>query len=261
VLEAYKELVICVRQENGGQSSALNLGWKMSKGDILGYLSSDDRLRPEAIAGMVREMVKDQQAIVCCCDYSVIDSSGAEIKRVVPNVVSRKRMIEDLICIPGPGALFKRRAFEITGGWNAKFRQIPDLDFWLRLAQYGSIIKVNEVYAEWRAHDQSTSFRPVHSARSDEIIECVEELWQKNSENLKSIARPRPSRAMARALSARSHFMSGRHLAGLLRCVSALTISPGCAIRPSFWRPVVIGLVFKWMTVSRVIGRKRQRSA
>ena len=50
ILEKYKNRLKFVNQKNLGQVSALNYGWSLCNGDILGYISSDDLLDNNAIS-------------------------------------------------------------------------------------------------------------------------------------------------------------------------------------------------------------------
>jgi glycosyltransferase involved in cell wall biosynthesis len=50
VISTYDKRVRIVFQDNGGQGSAYNAGWRAARGDFVLYLDSDDVLRPDAIA-------------------------------------------------------------------------------------------------------------------------------------------------------------------------------------------------------------------
>ena len=53
VLNRYSGRVRWERHDNMGQARTLNKGWAMSRGEFIGYLSSDDLLLPDAISKLV----------------------------------------------------------------------------------------------------------------------------------------------------------------------------------------------------------------
>jgi glycosyltransferase involved in cell wall biosynthesis len=53
VLKGFESRARIVLKDNGGQTSALNLGFQLSTGDLIAFLDSDDALRPEAMQTVV----------------------------------------------------------------------------------------------------------------------------------------------------------------------------------------------------------------
>src|SRR5439155_19151445 len=64
VLERYTGRLRWERHENIGQSRSLNKGWSMSRGDLLGYISSDDRLKKDCISRLVAALQAQREAVV-----------------------------------------------------------------------------------------------------------------------------------------------------------------------------------------------------
>ena len=54
IIASYGERVIPVLKDNGGQASAFNAGFSVSKGDIIVFLDSDDVLCPNAVEEVVK---------------------------------------------------------------------------------------------------------------------------------------------------------------------------------------------------------------
>src|SRR5688572_17078614 len=53
IIESYNNRIIPILKENKGQASALNAGFKASKGSIIIFLDSDDILYPDAVTDVV----------------------------------------------------------------------------------------------------------------------------------------------------------------------------------------------------------------
>src|SRR5579883_3105728 len=73
ILDGYGNAFIRIRQPNRGQSAALNRGWEASSGSLLGYLSADDRLRPDAVAKLVEALRRTPKAVLAYPDFDLID--------------------------------------------------------------------------------------------------------------------------------------------------------------------------------------------
>lgn len=246
VLDRYKDRVTCVRQDNGGQSRALNRGWSMSQGDLLGYLSSDDLLLPHAISELVDTLARNPSSVLTYCDFELIDGKGAVVRRVQTEPFNEHRMTVDLVCLPGPGALFRRDAFMKGGGWREDLRQCPDFEFWLRISKYGIFVRAENCLAQYRIHSESASFRPISVERSDELISVVHQHWETTIGKVKY-------RAFSRAYlnAARNHAQSGRQITALLRLFLSIWFSPRTFIKVEAWRIVVGGFFRRIYYASR----------
>ena len=54
ILAGYSDRIHAILKENGGQASALNAGFQASRGSVVLFVDSDDRLLPGAVAEAVR---------------------------------------------------------------------------------------------------------------------------------------------------------------------------------------------------------------
>src|SRR5512143_710688 len=53
ILRQYGDRIHWISEPDRGQAHALNKGWRLAQGEILGWLNSDDTYRPEAIQAVV----------------------------------------------------------------------------------------------------------------------------------------------------------------------------------------------------------------
>lgn len=226
-----------ITQSNAGQAATLNRGWAMAKGEVLAYLSSDDRLHPQAVSRMVRALQAAPEVAVAYCDFSLIDSRGDRMADVMTEDFSETRLRDHLVCQPGPGAFFRRAVYASAGGWDANLRQVPDFEFWLRASQSGPFLRVPLLLADYRVHDESASFRPMSEARADEIVTVV------RRHICLPDAAPRNHFAMGMALviSAMNHAQSGRVRMAFQRLREALRVHPAIGLQLIVWRRIVSG--------------------
>lgn len=250
VLENYKGRVEWERQLNIGQSRTLNKGWGRSKGEYIGYLSSDDLLLPHAISTLVAALQANPQAVVAYCDFDIIDFEGRRIRVAQSPDFDHRRMLEQLICPPGPGALFRRSVFDRAGGWNEQLRKIPDFEFWLRAARLGPFLRVPQVLAQYRVHEESSSIRPIPIERSMEIVETMRTYWAGETKGT-----ARLSLASAHLRAAHSHAQSGRILRAFAQFGMAAKYRPKTLVSASAWRGLLAAYAM------RVVGRFGNLSA
>jgi glycosyltransferase involved in cell wall biosynthesis len=211
ILDRYGDAFFKERHANMGQAATLNKGWNMAKGDILSYLSADDVLMPFAVHTAVQHMVHNPQAVLAYCGFNLIDPYSKIIRKVVPPDFEFIDMVSRLVCHPGPGVFFRKWAFYQTGGWDSSLRQMPDLDYWLRLGLIGPFVRIPEVLAAFRLHDQSMTFSKASPSNAAEPVRIIEKFFR-NSEALPDDVAAVHQIALSNAhlLSAQLHLRAGR---------------------------------------------------
>jgi hypothetical protein len=165
------------RHENMGQARTLNKGFEMSRGEVLGYLSSDDLLAPDAVSRLLGALQSDDEAVLAYPAYRVIDSEGETVDTVVPPEYSRAEAMRLGDTIVGPGALFRRSGLERAGPWDPTLRYLGDFDLWLRLAEQGRFVRVPEPLARWRRHRGALTLAEQGLDMARERIALVERLY------------------------------------------------------------------------------------
>lgn len=226
LLESYGQRFRWESQSNMGQSATLNRGWSMSSGDILGYLSADDMLRPEAVADAVTALAAWPEIVATYPDFDIIDADSMFVRRVTSPDFDRRKLLLDLVCQPGPGAFFRRGVWDKAGPWNRNLRQNPDLDFWLRLALYGDFLRIPKVLAAFRIHEASQTYRRADPARAEEPMIIAAEFLGRG--DLPDWVRHQAAhvRASAFLATAQLHLHAGRPACAAKAAVSALQQYP-----------------------------------
>lgn len=238
-------------QANMGQAATLNKGWRMARGEVLGYLSADDYLHPRAVAEAVAALESHPEVMVVYPDFALVNEISAVTGTVVAPEFEYGDMVLRLVCPPGPGAFFRRTVFDIEGGWNESLRRIPDFDFWLRAGLCGPFLRIPQILAYYRVHAGAQSFSPVDPVRADEYTRVMSTLYR--SGRLPEAIASRESEAVAtsRLYSARLHLVSGRYLAAWQRCLSAFRGSPEKLLEVQSWRLLASGIIWRMRVRSR----------
>ena len=236
LLDKYNNKINIIHQENIGQSRTLNRGWMISRGEYIGYLSADDLIKSNAVSSLINR-IRNTDYVVAYPDFELIDSNGRHIRNIETEDFNLNRLTIDLVCQPGPGALFHRKIFESLGGWREDLSQVADFEFWLRAAKFGNFLRVPEVLASFRIHGGSGSFRKVRENNSDEIVRVMDLYWSGSNSDVKNM-----SLGCAKIISARSHAQSGRYANALKAWVQATAYSPKKALSYSTLRFIILGL-------------------
>ncbi|MEO3693311.1 glycosyltransferase [Roseateles paludis] len=231
-------------QANAGQSATLNRGWAMAQGELLGYLSSDDRLEPGAVRGLVAALQAAPACAVAYGDFRIVDAQGHFIRMARAPAFDQRALLEDLVCAPGVGALFRREVFARTGGWDVQRRQVPDFEFWLRASEVGDFVHHPACVGDYRIHEGSASFKVMPPERADEILRVVQQHWARRPDTPPAVARRSVARAFT--LAGKNHAQSGRVGQALQRYAAALRLRPALLFEPGLWRQIVVGFVRRW---------------
>lgn len=231
------------RQPNSGQARALEKGWRLAQGEILGYLSADDVLAPSAICESVAELTAHPQAVATYCDFNLIDPESRIIRRVKTPDFSYRDMLVNVSCPPGPGAFFRRATYDAAGPWNPAYQQMPDYDFWLRLGIYGYFIRIPHVLAGFRVHEASQTYSRTTPERASEPVRIIEQILQHPDLPPELNSQSRYALANARLISAQLHLRAGRILSSGRDIATAWHHAPNAVLSPRVLRLLVNALL------------------
>ena len=177
IARSYGNRIRYINKENGGSSSALNVGIAKMTGEWFSWLSHDDLYFPEKLEKQVAYMqslmvdISELSKHVFFSAYDLIDAEGKTIQscrmdrvRQFADVVNSFPHNGYLIAEPttynfhGCSALVHRDAFADVGGFDESLRLINDLDQWYRLfaANY-KVHYVPEVLVKGRIHGAQIS--------------------------------------------------------------------------------------------------------
>lgn len=143
-----------LRWESGpdrGAADAVNRGFALGKGEILGFLNADDVYHPGAVSATVRYLQENPEAAAVYGDAWWIDENGA---RIAPYPVRDfdRALLERECFICQPASFLRRRPFENTGGLDPDFPLTFDYEFWLRFTRTYPVQRIDRTLADSRMH-------------------------------------------------------------------------------------------------------------
>ncbi|MFA4927719.1 MAG: glycosyltransferase [Patulibacter sp.] len=166
------------RHENVGQSETTNRAFAAARGELLGYISSDDYFLPGAITRLVEAAREhpDAEVVYPWCD--VVD----EADRATDTLEFIEHSFLDALrwnmCLVGAGALVRRGYLERVGGWDPTLPHCPDFDWWLRGGDT-RFVCVPERLAVWRRHDESLTTSGGAIARTLDQIRMLDKIFDR----------------------------------------------------------------------------------
>ena len=172
--------VTVITQPNSGQATAVNRGLEAASGEYLTLVSDDDPILPGALTRLVEVMEADDEVLVAYPDWYLIDPEGTPLDVVEAREYDLAHMLSFSTCLPGPCSLFRRRAVELVGGWDTRWRWCADFDFWLRIGLHGPMVRVPEVLATWRSHPDSQTVNQSQIALAMERIEMIRHYFRRD---------------------------------------------------------------------------------
>ncbi|GAB4517621.1 MAG: glycosyltransferase family 2 protein [Anaerolineae bacterium] len=178
VLKHYTGRLIWESHTNMGESRTVNKGFAMANGDYVVIVNADDPLRPGMIRTLVAYMEAHPEVLAVYPDWIEIDERSQPIEEVQAWDYDYATMLSHAACVPGPGALIRRRGLEIVKGRDLQYRYVSDMEFWFRLGMHGPLARYPEPLATHRTHGTSSGVaqRP---AVGEEVLKMIEEFFSR----------------------------------------------------------------------------------
>jgi glycosyltransferase involved in cell wall biosynthesis len=127
-----------VSERDGGQSAAINKGWRRAAGELLTWLNSDDLLLPGWAHEMAGAFVADATVDLAYCDVNVIDKDS----RFQWLVEGTEPQVEGVVVMWRTpffqqGFLARRETLEACDYVDESLHFAMDTDLWLRILLAG----------------------------------------------------------------------------------------------------------------------------
>lgn len=160
---SYGDRIHYFRKENGGVSSALNLGIREMRGDYFSWLSHDDRYLPRKVETQIAWLSRSERKdVVLYGNIFLIDASGRRIGRTkhrdIPSDRFRAHLLMDHVA-NGCSMLIPKTLFPPGGPFREDLRITQDIDLWFRLSARHDFVLVEEPLVEYRIFPGQGSVR------------------------------------------------------------------------------------------------------
>ena len=181
IIASYGKRIISVLKDNGGQASAFNAGFSVSKGDIVIFLDSDDKLSPN----VAEEIVNVWHPGISKVHYRLqwIDAEGNRLNTYIPPAgyalpsgVLRSRILRQGVYRTPPtsgnafGRYFLEAVFPIP---EEEWQLCPDAYLHAQCPFYGEIAAIDMTLGYYRVHGVNASATIRNKSETDRLAEEI----------------------------------------------------------------------------------------
>jgi glycosyltransferase involved in cell wall biosynthesis len=150
-----------ISEPDRGQADAVNKGFRMARGDVIGWLNADDCYFPGTFTSVVRNLDGSQGKWVIMGDVQITDEAG----RVIQAARNRPRKLAQLLkfwhpelgAFHQPGVFFRKEVLDHVGLLDESLYFALDYDLWARVIQKYDFHRVEATFAAYRIHPASKS--------------------------------------------------------------------------------------------------------
>jgi FkbM family methyltransferase len=157
-------------QPDGGQANAINVGFKRTVGEIMGWVNSDDVLLPGALWAVAQAFLDHPDVEVVYGNRLLIDANGMEIGRwLLPGHDDKALLWADYV--PQETLFWRRSVWQRVGaGLDESFKFAMDWDLLVRFRDAGArFAHIPRFLGAFRVHDQQKTSSQVHALGQEEM--------------------------------------------------------------------------------------------
>jgi len=162
VIRKYKDKIdIIIHESDKGQSHAINKGFKLAKGELVGWINSDDILYDDCVEEIVKLYESNNDgAVYYGSILDRIDAHGLLIKRKHLVISDKLYLLNHNYDVIQQGSFYPMELIRLVNYVDESIHYCMDLDLWLRLLEYGPIYsyKAKPIagFRTWEATKTST---------------------------------------------------------------------------------------------------------
>ncbi|MCJ8279448.1 MAG: glycosyltransferase [Rivularia sp. ALOHA_DT_140] len=153
-----QRLIYLCNTVNSGHAATVNAGIARASGEWIKFLDDDDYLAPNCLEEMLHAIALCKNAVIVSCIAAQVLESEVEVSRTptlgpgkafyIPQADIHFGMLLERLPFGTPVQVAcTREAFLKSGGWDIKLTGCDDIDSWIRIAQFGDAIFLNECLA------------------------------------------------------------------------------------------------------------------
>jgi glycosyltransferase involved in cell wall biosynthesis len=187
--EKYPDKIKLIKQENMGQTIAINVGLKAATGDIICWINSDDYYNKNVFSMIIDCFNRDTSIDAVFGDIGIVDEENKIIRiNKYLKFDYASGVFNGFGKIISSNAIFwKKKLTQQVGHLNENFIYAMDSEYWSRLLLKRNVKKIKLVVANFRWHPLAKTIKSHFKLSEDYIKATAEdnEIVRKSYSNLK----------------------------------------------------------------------------
>lgn len=186
ILKIYENQLSWTSEPDAGQAAAVNKGFKIAQGDIIGWLNSDDIYYPNAFQHVIDFFSKNPDINVLYGNANHIDKSN-QIIEAYPTEPWNYDRLKSVCFLSQPAVFFRREIIEQYGVLDEKLHYCMDYEYWLRLGMKGAsfahipfILAGSRFYMETKTMGQRVPVHAEINAMQRRVLGYTADSWLTN---------------------------------------------------------------------------------
>ena len=162
ILKSYGKRIRWISKKDKGQSDAINKGFKIATGEIVGFINSDDYLAPGSLNKIAEFFTVNINAYFVTGKCYVVDENNHEVREIVTlyknfflKFLRSTCLIYIINYISQPATFWRKKIMKKVGYFDENLHYSMDYEYWLRLLQYYKLYFIDEYLAYYRVHNAS----------------------------------------------------------------------------------------------------------
>jgi glycosyltransferase involved in cell wall biosynthesis len=159
VLRRYGGRLQWISEPDGGQAQAINKGFRLTRGEIVAWLNSDDTYLPGAVSAAVEHLTTHPACAMVYGEGYLIDEQGAAIRRFpATEPFDLWKLVYVIDFILQQTTFFRRAALDVVGYLDEDLHWGLDWDLFIRLGKRFPVNYLPREMANLREHRQAKTF-------------------------------------------------------------------------------------------------------
>lgn len=170
ILKKYGDKIVWVSEPDNGETEAVNKGFKMARGKIMGWVSSDNTLEPDAIEKVITFFKEHPDVDMVSGGANIIDKSGKLLEVIYsPKVFSVKRLIRKFgsYGMLEPATFIKKNALEEVGMLDPSIKYANELGLFIKIGMKYNVEHIPHILANVRFHPEATALRKSKEVKAE----------------------------------------------------------------------------------------------
>lgn len=163
---SYGDKIRYFKKENGGVSTALNLGINEMKGEYFCWLSHDDVYEENKVESHINLLDEENKDCVFMCGSYFIDENSQalsrKVKKFAQGFLTYRKVLSEIFkgkTINGCALFIPKKHFDRVGLFNEQIRYMQDSEMWYRLLtqRVNFVVHSSDVCVKSRVHSQQAT--------------------------------------------------------------------------------------------------------